>query len=301
MKSSGGAYAVIGLGRMGAAIANTLAQSGREVRAWNRTEARGRELICPEVVFEADLAVALQADIILLVLSDYAVSRRLLEEHAGALAGRVVVNLATGRRDEAAAFGAFAVASGARYLAGVIHALPEGIGDSGSVINCAGDPQAWDAVKASMLTVAGRSAYLGADVTLPAVVDAAMTGGFFNVAVGAFLEAVAFAKAAGVPLQAIAPTALSLAGKFQPRVAQILASLEARAFDTDQANLDVYLAAVRTWHDEMVGAGSRVTLMTANLRNLERAVDLGLGELGLEAQFLAMEPPGQQATPSLVT
>lgn len=295
MRLGSDSIAVIGLGRMGAAIANTLALSGLEVRAWNRSESRGRELICPEVSFKRELAAALEADVIMLVLSDYRVSLQVLQAHAPALAGRTVVNLATGSREEARGFSAFASAAGARYLAGVIHALPEGVGGSGSVINCAGDRQAWDEVEPAILTLAGKSAYLGADVTLPAVVDAAMTGGFFNVAVGAFLQAVAFANAAGVPFQAIAPTAISLAGGFQPRVEQMLASVASNAFETDQASLDVYLAAVRIWHDEMVAGGSRVTLMTANRENLERAVELGLGHLGLEAQFLVMGETDQAA------
>lgn len=300
MSARYGECAVIGLGRMGAAIANTLTHAGCDVRAWNRTEIRGRALIGPEVTFEPDLATALKADVILLVLSDYDVSQRLLQTHGAALAGRIVVNLATGSSREAAAFGAYAAASGARYLAGVIHALPEGVGSSDAVINCAGDRAAWDEVEPLFLALAGGSAYLGADVTLPAVVDAAMTGGFHNVAIGAFLEAVAFASAAGVPFAAIAPTARALAAKFQPRVRQILASLETRDFATDQATLDVYLAAVRIWHDEMTGGGGRVTLMSANLENLERAVGLGLGHLGLEAQFLGMAPAGGADVPSLV-
>lgn len=77
-----------------------------------------------------------------------------------------------------------------------------------------------------------------------------------------------------------------------------MAAIRTGDHGTDQATLTVYLAAVRSWRDTMIGAGQRSSLLTANLHNLELAAVAGLGAEGISAQgkTAAVAPAGAGRT-----
>ncbi|MFI5801411.1 nuclear transport factor 2 family protein [Streptomyces sp. NPDC051561] len=84
--------AVLGLGRMGDALAARLAGRGWDVVGWTRS---GRGSTAVEVAGDAGTAVA-KADVVLLSLFDGAACRQVLDEVRGALrAGTVLVNTST--------------------------------------------------------------------------------------------------------------------------------------------------------------------------------------------------------------
>jgi len=69
-------------------------------------------------------------------------------------------------------------------------------------------------------------------------------------------------------------------------IADAVERIQSASFETDQATLSVYLAAARKWRAQMIEAGQRANLATANLHNLEIAEAAGYGSKSIVAQYL---------------
>ncbi|NMO02236.1 hypothetical protein HH308_13540 [Gordonia sp. TBRC 11910] len=66
---------------------------------------------------------------------------------------------------------------------------------------------------------------------------------------------------------------------------ELAPAIEAGDFTTDQATLSVFLRVGKIWRDEMITAGQRANLRTANLHNLEIADAAGHRPCSILAQF----------------
>ncbi len=116
--------ALLGTGRMGAAMAARLAEAGHRVRVWNRTPSTARELAA--AVGSADLVAAERAvdavtgaDAVLTVLADGSATRAVVldPELLGALRpGTLVVDLATSGVEAATTLAAALAAAGVRFV-----------------------------------------------------------------------------------------------------------------------------------------------------------------------------------------
>jgi 3-hydroxyisobutyrate dehydrogenase len=134
---------LLGVGLMGAAIAERLHEKGHAVRVWNRTESSARPLeelgIAPQTT---PAEVLVWADRVILTLSDAnAIRDVLFAGDAGpALAGQVVVQMGTIAPDESRSLARQVSGLGGRYLeAPVLGSIPEA--RSGRLIIMAGgDP-----------------------------------------------------------------------------------------------------------------------------------------------------------------
>src|SRR3954454_12613393 len=94
--------AVLGLGRMGSALARTLVASGAEVVVWNRAPERTGPLAAAGATVAATPAVAVAAaPLVVACLDTYGTTAGLLAE--ADVAGRTIVELATGTPAQAAA------------------------------------------------------------------------------------------------------------------------------------------------------------------------------------------------------
>lgn len=107
--------AVVGLGRIGGAVAERLREQGHEVATWNRTP---RTIAGTTAL--ADASAALDADLVVLALFDgpstLAVLDEMLVAHRSHSTGLVVIDLATMSPDERATVAARATAVGLGYL-----------------------------------------------------------------------------------------------------------------------------------------------------------------------------------------
>src|ERR1043165_341022 len=97
---------VLGTGRMGTAIAHLYLADGHPVTVWNRTPGKAAELVGAGAVEAASVAEAVAASpFTFTVLFDGHAVRATVEQ-AGELENRTVLNLSTGRPDEARAVAA---------------------------------------------------------------------------------------------------------------------------------------------------------------------------------------------------
>ncbi|WP_433521427.1 NAD(P)-binding domain-containing protein [Nocardia pseudovaccinii] len=281
------AVTVIGTGLMGSALARTLANADHQVVAWNRDIAKARALT--GVAVEADLGKAIAAgQLIVLAVSDYSVVHSLLTPLVGVLKGRDVVNLVSGSPEEARTLSEFISAAGARYVDGAIEAYPEAIGSVEAIINLSGDPQVWAEYNALLRSLAGQCSYLGHEPQL-ANVFAVSAGGYFIVAVAAFMEAFAFARSRGIEFDAVEATIDYWTALLGQTLHQSVDAIRKGDYSTDQATLAVYLDGARTCQESMHAVNHRGTIIGAAVQALERASAAGHHDESVFAMFKAAE------------
>ncbi|WP_437948384.1 NAD(P)-binding domain-containing protein [Sorangium sp. So ce296] len=178
---------VIGLGRMGIALAGALLRSGARVTVWNRTSAKAEPLVAAGAALASSVAAAVQASSVVVVcVADYQATYGLLEatQVAAALAGKVLVQLSTGTPKDARDGEAWAKARGADYLDGAILAIPSQMGKPESSIIVSGSATAFEKSKALLERMAGTVSYLGGQVGSASALDLAFISFVFGGLVG---------------------------------------------------------------------------------------------------------------------
>jgi 3-hydroxyisobutyrate dehydrogenase-like beta-hydroxyacid dehydrogenase len=187
---------VIGLGKMGRALAAALVANGHPTTVWNRTPGRAADL---EVTHADTVADAVAAnDLVVLCVLDFASVVDVLAE-AGDLGGRTVVNLTTGTPAEAQKLSALVSDRGATYLDGGIMAIPSMIGTPHAVVLYSGAEAAFTRYE-PVLAAFGKATYLGADPGQAALNDLAMLAGMYGM-LGGFVHAAAMVRSEKVPVR----------------------------------------------------------------------------------------------------
>ena len=109
---------LIGLGRMGKAMASRLKAQGVELHAWNRTLTKAREL--DVLLSDTPAALISKADTIILSLYDSAAVREVLTMRHGALSadlkGKTIIDTTTNHWNEVLSFHSILSGRGANYL-----------------------------------------------------------------------------------------------------------------------------------------------------------------------------------------
>lgn len=167
--------AVMGLGAMGAALADALHAAGHDLIVWNRSPERmqayrDRGIACAESID----AVLERSTVILICIADYAATRELFGPAASRqLAGRTLVQFSTGTPEEARALEHWTKASGGTYLDGAILAYPDEIGDA-ALIAISGNEAAWNGCRSLLDALSNDIRYLGQAVGASAALDVAV-------------------------------------------------------------------------------------------------------------------------------
>ncbi|MGR8920980.1 MAG: NAD(P)-dependent oxidoreductase [Gammaproteobacteria bacterium] len=277
---------VLGLGRMGSAVADCLADAGVPLTVWNRTPARA-------FGFDGRAAIGLNAgaacagsELIVLCLSDYGAGFEVLDEAAEAvdLAGRTLLQLTSGTASDARTMQAWAQMHRMHYLDGAILGYPSGIGTDATIIFYAGEESSFERVRDTLAPLAGTNRYVGEDAGAAATFDCAALGFYYGAAL-ALLGGAALCEAENLPLTEF----FFIAKKMLPMLSATAdASREMigrEVYAGNQCDLDTHAAALRhvqrMMHDSEVDTRLADTLMAA----FKRALGDGLGDDELPALF----------------
>ncbi|GGV26425.1 oxidoreductase [Actinomadura cremea] len=205
--------AMIGLGAMGRALVAALLDADRPVTVWNRTPGRAGELVERGAVEAGTIQDAVTAGgPVVVCLFDHASVHEALDPVAGALRGRMLVNLTTTTPDEARELAEWAAGHGIEYLDGAIMATPPMIGVPGAQILYSGSREVFDEHRA-LLDLWASSAYDGPDAGMASLFDLAILSGMYPLFAG-FLHGAAMVRSAGVT-----------AAEFAERAAPFLAAM----------------------------------------------------------------------------
>ncbi|MFD9045307.1 NAD(P)-dependent oxidoreductase [Streptomyces zaomyceticus] len=234
---------VIGLGQMGAALADAFLTAGHRTTVWNRTPGKADALVERGAVRAADVAGAVTAsELVVVCVLDYAAVREVLAPVADSLRGRVLVNLTTGSPEQARAEAEWAAEHDIGYLDGAVMTTPPGVGDSANMILYAGGPGLLAEHRAA-LAVLGDPVDLGADAGSASLYDAGLLGLMWSV-FGGWLHATALTGADGVPARdftAVATRWLKTVSWFMTGYAE---QIDAGEYPGEDATIDVQTAAI---------------------------------------------------------
>ena len=235
---------VIGLGKMGAALASTLLQSGRSVTVWNRSAAKAGPLVEAGAILASSPEQAIAAsDATIVCIKTHKTTTELLTPLSGQLSGKTILDLSTGGAEEATELVKMLTAAGAQWHIGMINAYPSGIGKAETAILCAGPPEVWDRWQDAIRALGGASAHVGTEAAaIPGLFAAMFTarqGFMFGLIYGG-----AVCRKAGLPMEAFAaqvPVTLGMAGNYADL---FMRTVPTRTYDDPGATVAVYLAAL---------------------------------------------------------
>lgn len=281
---------VIGTGLMGSGLASTLLSAGRKVTVWDGRAQAAQPLVAKGATLAPSFVDAVHAsELIIMIISSAAGGASLIESHSEALdlKGRFVANLSTSMPEDGPRFRAAVERRGGTFINAAISSYPDLIGGPYTAIQYACASTVWDEIAQTVTPMAPQGTiYTGEDLSVPPIVDAAMTGSFYAVGLAGFLEAAAYAKTQGVSAGQLAEFADKMLDLLRYKVQKSIKEIEANDFSTIQATVDVYLDAVLQWRDALKASGLRASHISALADDLKIAQDAGHGALGFNSQYL---------------
>jgi 3-hydroxyisobutyrate dehydrogenase-like beta-hydroxyacid dehydrogenase len=159
-----GHVSVIGLGSMGTALARAFISKGFAVTVWNRNKLKMQPLIEMGALPAADITAAIKAsNVIVVCVSDYQATRKLLETNdvAIALHGRTLLQLSTGTPKDARDLDVWIQQQGAHCLNGDIMAWPRQMGTNEATISLSGVAAIFQQHETILRALAGNVQYVG--------------------------------------------------------------------------------------------------------------------------------------------
>jgi len=235
---------VVGLGAMGSALAQTLLQNGFTVTVWNRSAEKAEPLVAAGAVAAGTVAEAVAASpATITCIASHDKTIELLNDIAGTLEGRTIIELSTGGSEEAEALAKLLSENGASWLIGIINAYPTAIGKPETVLTVVGAQDVWETWQRAVKALGGGSMHVGTEAGMLATLFAALfttrQGFMFGMIYGGLV-----CKKAGIPLDTFAglvPVTLGVLPSYHKYFAD---TVPAKNFDNPPATMTTYAAAL---------------------------------------------------------
>ena len=281
---------IIGLGIMGAELAQVLIESGYDVTVWNRTP----EKAAPHVKAGAKLATtageAVRAgDVTITCIRTHSDTRALLEVDPAALSEKTIVELSTGDAGEAKSLMEWIRANGADCLIGMISVFPKDIGEPDSAIVAVGPQRVWTDCAPILKTLAGKSVCIGEDPKALAAIYASLVlprqGFMFGMIYGALL-----CEQAGVSMDhyvELLPLTIKIVHDYYDVFA---ASVPSGNFADPPASMGTYFAAFQDVLNTCRDLGTPDELPRLLHDLAKRGIDAGLADQQITALTKVLRP-----------
>ncbi|MFF7453545.1 NAD(P)-dependent oxidoreductase [Kitasatospora sp. NPDC008115] len=272
---------LLGLGAMGAALAEAWLAAGHPLTVWNRTAARAEPLAAKGAAVAATAAGAVAANrlVVVCLLDDASVEEAL----AGAdLSGKDVVDLVTSTPGTARARAAWVTGRGARYLDGGIMAVPPMIGvpEAGPYVFYSGSRELFEEHRAALAVPAGTR-YVGEDAGFAALHDVALLSAMYGMFAG-IAHAFALVRAESVDPAGFAPLLSSWLTAMTGSVAATAGQLATGDYTRGVvSNLAMQVAGVPTFLRTAEEQGVSAELLTPYFGLMARRLAEDGGEEGL--------------------
>ncbi|WNF27634.1 NAD(P)-binding domain-containing protein [Streptomyces sp. C11-1] len=286
---------VIGLGQLGTRLAQAFLAAGHPTTVWNRTPAKADALVAQGAARAAGLEAAVAASpLVVVCLPDYATVRGLVEPVAGALRGRVLVNLTSGTPQDATKTAHWAAGHGIGYLDGAAMSGTRLVGRPDALF-VFGGPAGVFAAHREVLGALGNSVHVGDDPAQAPVYDTALFGAAWGALAG-FYHSIALAGAAGADLRTYAEVVTGHMGFVTSLMADHARQIEEGRYPSDDGTVEVHRAAM----DHLVhtsragGVGTEVPELFGAL--LAGAEGAGHGGSGIASVVEGMRAGADTAT-----
>lgn len=281
---------VIGTGKMGTAFAKTLVKANLDVHVWDKFEEATKNSVEQGAKLASSFHNALEvSDIIISLVSSASIGIELFEKVDPSLfKGKYIINYSTALPEDGKNFQTLVEENNGYFINAAISSYPDLIGTSLTVIQYAGPNEFFNAVEASIRPLAPEATlYVGTDLKKPAIVDAAMTGSFYAVALAGFVEASAYLNSQGIDPLESEEFAYKMVDLLKYKIKKTLGEIKNNDFSTIQATVDVYYDATIQWRDALNHSGLKGSLISTVARDLKDAQQQGYGNLGFTSQYLS--------------
>ncbi|WP_336212672.1 NAD(P)-dependent oxidoreductase [Nonomuraea sp. LPB2021202275-12-8] len=286
---------VIGLGSMGAALAEAFVQAGHPTTVWNRTAAKAAPLIAMGAGHAEAIEDAVAASpLIITCLTTFEDTRLALEPAVKSLPGRALVTLNSGSPVGARDTAAWAVGHGARFLAGAVKNVPSAVGAPDTLLYYSGDKTVFEEFETTLKVLGGDTVHLGEETDLAALYEMAV-GAILLPALVGFFQGAAAVQARGLEANSM----VRFAGKWLDMIKSLLPvyAKEIDSGDYADAASSVNLFLAGAAHDEALAKETNVdTAWLAPLHDLvRRAAEAGHGDDSISALTEVLRKPARQA------
>jgi 3-hydroxyisobutyrate dehydrogenase-like beta-hydroxyacid dehydrogenase len=286
------AVTVLGLGPMGQALAGALLAAGHNTIVWNRTAAKGDDLVARGARRASTVAEAIEAGpLVIVCVFDYAVVESLVKPAAAELKGRALVNLTADSPVRSQRMAEWAADAGIDYLDGTILSPTTTIGGPDAVILYSGPEAVYKAHRPTLAAFGGTATYLGADPGRAAAYDVALLDLFWT-AMSGVVHAFALARAAGISAGELAPFAGGIGRLLPPIIDDFARDLDAGQYPGDDSSLRSAVADMSHILEAARAHGMDNSVLEAAHAFAERAVDDGYGGDGFTRLAALLTPPG---------
>jgi 3-hydroxyisobutyrate dehydrogenase-like beta-hydroxyacid dehydrogenase len=192
---------VIGLGNLGSALARVLQENGRTLTVWNRSPEKAAPLVEKGAVLAPSAAAAIAASpLIIVCVTNYAASKRILGEVATNLRGKLLVQFTTGTPQDARISEAWAHEYGAEYLDCAITGGPSSIGTPSAHILLSGREVVFQKAEPILRVLASNLDYKGEPIGLASAWEMIFIMRYYGMFLSLF-HSVQICQAEGIPLE----------------------------------------------------------------------------------------------------
>jgi 3-hydroxyisobutyrate dehydrogenase-like beta-hydroxyacid dehydrogenase len=285
---------MLGLGRMGSALARGFRKGGAQVTVWNRDPAKAEALRGEGFAVAGSLADAIRSsDTLAVSVLNYAASGALLfgEATRGLLKGRSIIEFTTGTPAEAREARRRATEAGADYLDGALMCYPSGIGTPEATILFSGSQALFARHEPVLRVLGGNAMYLGDNVGAAATLDLALLDFYYGANV-AILHGASICQSEGFPLEIYAK-ALEGFAPILSATAQLGAKMiPTRSYAGTEATNDIHAAALA--HIVRASREAGLDGFPATVMGyFDKALAKGHGPDEIVALYETLRPPGR--------
>lgn len=285
------AVTVIGLGSMGAALAEAFIKAGHPTTVWNRTASKAAPLVAKGAVQAEAVEDAVAASpLIITCLTTYDDTRTALEPAGAALKGRALVTLNSGSPAGARETATWALGHGARFLGGAIKNVPSAVGAEDTLLYYGGDKSVFDEFESTLRVMGGDTVFLGDDADLAALYEMAVGGTLLPALVG-FFQGAAALQARGLEASSMVRFSVKWFEMINSVLPVFAEEIDAGDYSKPASSVNLFVAGAA--HDAELGkeAGLDMEWHKPFHDLLQRAVEAGHGDHSISALTEVLKKP----------
>ncbi|ALG09192.1 NAD(P)-dependent oxidoreductase [Kibdelosporangium phytohabitans] len=265
---------VIGLGRLGAALAAAFLADGHPTTVWNRSPEKAAPLEAKGAKVVASVTEAVAASpLVLTVVLDHAAARSLLEPAADDLSGRTLLNVSSSTPDDIRALAEWATSHGADYLDAAVMAVPQAIGTPDAQVLFSGSANAYERY-GSELEILGTTRYLAADPGVAELFSMGLLSAAYGTLFG-YVHGVALLDSANVKPTEFLGMAVQWLNGMLAFLPSLTREIETRDYTSGESSLEINLHALEyieaASHDAGVDPGFVLPTLDLVRKRLEVA------------------------------
>jgi 3-hydroxyisobutyrate dehydrogenase-like beta-hydroxyacid dehydrogenase len=269
---------VIGLGVMGATLAELLINKQYKVTVWNRTADKAKRLAEKGATIANSVAEAVQASgVTIICISGYEAINDAVNqsEVSQALPSKTIINFTTGIPSEANQMNEFFNRHNAGYLDGAILSFADQMGKPDTTILLSGNEQAFEQYKDMLSVLGGNLKYLGTRPGAASALDQSVLSYMYGALAG-FFHGVLIAEKEGIDISLLGEVIDNTTPAIGHFVKHEAKQIQENHFDLTISSVAMNAQAVQNIYNVSKDYGLDLSFPDLQRQHYARAEKLGL-------------------------